>query len=214
MSSKKQKVDLNQSFHDTVAALAQDMPLLMHGAGDSAQPDPESAVWLSTLTVQYITNLVDAALDAHRMLQDGDRKGTAFPPPPPRKRKLPGKSDWVGATGVDLRESRIRSAYVRGTAALSTSAFLFPICHDGYVYGKVTSLLQAQRLMTPVLLDPVLTDVVQTEASEPTAKKQKEGEDDDGEEKSDQEEEEDEETGPAWPGLDNFLPIHRTSGLK
>jgi hypothetical protein len=49
------------------------MRVLMHGAGDVIPTEIEASTChlVSTLTVQYITKLVDAALDAQAMLRDG-----------------------------------------------------------------------------------------------------------------------------------------------
>jgi len=71
---------------------------------------------------------------------------------------------WVGVAGVDLGEQRARAAYVQGPACLSTPAFLFPLCHDVYTYGRISEAQTWKRsTLTPLLLDPVVTDMVQIE---------------------------------------------------
>ena len=71
-----------KDFEDAVEAIAPDMPLLMHGCGDVAPSDvnPETARLVAQLTVKHISELVDAAVDAHHILTDG--AGGLLPPPP------------------------------------------------------------------------------------------------------------------------------------
>jgi hypothetical protein len=133
--------------------------------------------------------------------------------------------DWVGAAGVDLwEESRARTAYVSGNAALSTQSFIFPICHDVYAYGRVTEVQAVSRAVAPLLLDPVLMEMVRTEgkvhhaavAQKRKKKKAAAGntsdpEDDDDENAVDDDDDDRnviEEEGPAWPGLESLLPVH------
>ena len=74
----------------------------------------------------------------------------------------PAPEEWVGAAGVDLFEhSRARAAYVRG---IGSQQFMFPVCHDSYVYGRIREV-QAARLsaVAPLLRDPALHETVQTE---------------------------------------------------
>jgi hypothetical protein len=122
--------------------------------------------------------------------------------------------EWVGAAGVDMVESRARSAFVRGNAALSTQSFIFPICHDVYAYGRVTEVQAASRVVAPLLLDPVLMNMVRTEgklkhAALPSKKKATTGNtsdpEDDVEENADDDEEEE---LSAWPGIESLLPVH------
>jgi hypothetical protein len=292
MTSQREK--LNEAFDKAVSSMSRrDMPLLLYGSGDVPPDgqDPDAVRLVSALTVQYVAELVDAAIDAREMLLDISPGGpvrttssrlppTPLPnhrkPPPPssssssrataaakRKRaseefwdeplpepKIRGKphpsdknkkkpgggegeeftgnsvkvppEEWVGAAGVDLLEGRCRSAYVRGpTAALGTSSFLFPICHDVYTYGRVRDLRTAKRTtVAPLLQDPVLAEVVRTEGRDfqqeqrrkhkpMKKKKEKDIEDPDEEDDAESEEEEDEEDGPRWPGLEGLLPFHR-----
>lgn len=59
-----------------------DMPTIMYGSGDKNPVDPQAAQFLSELTVQFISELVDSAVDAQH-----HACGTAVqpmcPPPPP-----------------------------------------------------------------------------------------------------------------------------------
>jgi len=67
---------------------------------------------------------------------------------------------------------------------MGTSSFLFPICHDGPLYGKVQALQAARRQMLPVWMDPVL--LMREDASDASS---------------------DEEQG--WPGLEDLLPVYK-----
>lgn len=83
--SETPKEKLNKTFQSTVAKLAQDMPLLMHGAGDVLPNEvhPDTAGLLAALTTHYIEQLVVAAIDAHQMARDNNsiRKEPWLPPP-------------------------------------------------------------------------------------------------------------------------------------
>jgi hypothetical protein len=293
--------------------LAHDMPLLMHGSGDVQPCDvhPESVRILSELTADYIANLVQAAMDAHEILNDGpqrlpppplsqdrappkpsppnltitttnDHNNRATPsgtgsagagkqagsndPQPPittqkRKQKRPrtedefwdeplpepkikGKSnpphrngaaagranvpqfegvpidEWVGVTGVDFWEtSRARKAHVSAPSAITTPSFIFPICHDVGLYGKVLDVQSARRAIAPVMVDKILMDMVQTEdaALRRHRNKRRRGRGGDsnngggdGDDDNDDPDERDLERkdGATWPGLEYLLPVH------
>lgn len=82
-SKTSKKLDIKKIFSETVTELAVDMPLLMHGAGDAGAPhevSPQSASLVAALTTEYISQLVDAALDSQSMYADG--KPLRIPPPP------------------------------------------------------------------------------------------------------------------------------------
>lgn len=284
-----------RAFKKAVAAISKDMPILMHGSGDVVpdQVNPDTVQLLSELTVRYIANLVDAAVDAQELLAGGK---PITPPPPryPRSRqpalpnvpdddkkksaeeeskgkgsvasllkKRPRRPDvdywdeplpepkivkrssaeasspfsaskqrgleeedkdkpvhvdqWVGVAGVDLWEqSRSRKAYVQMPDVVGVKNFLFPICHDGFLYGKVRQIQATRRQIAPLLVDSVVMKEVQTEgalARKPRRRKKvdfsKESGDADVEEEPEQEEEEDnEDNEPMWPGLDFLLPVH------
>jgi hypothetical protein len=262
-----------QAFTECLHAVAHDMPMLMHGSGD-VQPhkvDPESVQLLSELTTHYISNLVQAAVDAHQILNGGPQP---LPPPPlksmdhlkpplptppvdttttssskkektiHRKRrratdefwdeplpepKIKGKTqskeskpkptfqgvpvdDWVGVAGVDFWESsRARKAHVG--RAITTQSFIFPICHDVGLYGRVLEVQTARRSIAPTLVDPVIMEVVRTEGASqgPGALRKR---DKPSTSKNEEETEEPEDTdsegedGATWPGLEYLLPVH------
>jgi hypothetical protein len=327
------------AYNEIVDALSRDMPLIMHGSGDVLETNPQSQLLLSRLTADYISNLVEAAVDAHEILNGGKRP--PLPPPPPpccRKRKEPplpapyiwptdihttttttttttatsttsksaasskkkpptpknlessstSKSDpnlkgrrtrvvdywdeplpdpkiknkpppkqqektalqqtlpedeeeemvplekevdgvkigdWVGVAGVDFfPDSRARSVHVAMPAAIGTQCFLFPVCHDAGLYGKVLDIQSAKRSMAPLFANATIRDVLRNESGalrkrRREAKRKPKGhgngdnEDDDLEddeaEATDSEEEED--AGAAvWPGLEKLLPVHTT----
>jgi len=186
--------------------------------------------------------------------------------------------DWVGAAGVDLWErSRARAAYCRGShRSLASAQFMFPVCHDSYVYGRIREVQAAKlTVLAPLLQEPVLHDMVQTEGlvlrqeelkqrrllrskqqqqaaaasssqqqqqnsssskNSPNKKTGKGGggknnkkkgddaatagntsdpeeeddvDDDASEGSTKSEDEEAGDNGPAWPGLESLLPVHR-----
>ena len=273
---------LEASFRKTVEGLSVDTPLIMHGSGDvdPSLVSPETVQLVSSLTAQYVSNLVDAAIDSHKILASDtgmhpDRVLDAPLPPfrnsvrsraPPkpvspelqqvakRKRKRVRGSDdywdqplpepkikgsdqgvggiksihvdeWVGLVGVDLREDRVRSSYVRGIEALSTSSFVFPVCHDVYAYGRVRAAQSAKRSIQPLLVQQPLIDMIQEDHNDSRTEKKSEKNDvsdpedeenddekgsDDGGKKDD---EDDEEAGPTWPGIDRILPLARIEDL-
>ena len=132
---------------------------------------------------------------------------------------------WVGLAGCDLNANGIRSAHVSAANALSTQAFLFPICHDSYAYGRATQMQASKRALVPVLTDDATMELIRTEGvvrkkkkktqklEKPKKKKDDEEEEPDNEEDDDEDNEstnsDDEEGGPVWPGLDTLLPSYR-----
>jgi hypothetical protein len=228
-------------------AIAPDMPLLMYGSGDVAPSNvnPDTTALLAELTAQYISQLVDAAVDAHDLLTDG--AGGVLPPPAPtRKRKQAHADYWDGPLpepkirsppagaktkfafpssdtdsnslliGVDFWESaRSRKAHVATPSAIGTQCFIFPICHDAGLYGRVMEVQAARRSIAPVLIDSVILEMVETEGGhlQSATRKRPASAANDGE-NSDDEQEEDEDNNedellPTWPGLDSILPIHK-----
>jgi hypothetical protein len=300
--------DLAQAaFTEVVQAMAQDMPLLMHGSGDVQPSDvsKDSVNLLCELTANYICHLVEAAVDAHEMLNDGKpqplpppplpkTRKTAVPAPPPsvpvvppskdskdnnktnnkdkdkpprhtkRRRptdefwdealvepKIKGKptqpteaskkmpkftdgvpvDEWVGVSGVDFWErDRARKAHVGMPAAIGTQCFIFPVCHDVGLYGKVLEVQAARRAIAPLLADSVVQDVLRKEGAlqglgalrKRRDKKKQVGGTDNSDDDDDDDEEEPEDTdsegedggGATWPGLESLLPVHMTRDFR
>jgi len=249
-----------KAFSEAVAAIAPDMPLMMHGSGDvpPSEVRPDTAALIAELTVQYIAELVDAAVDAHDILTDG--AGGILPPPPlPNKRKPPcplppsintrkrkkpdtdywdeplpepkirsevstqqsenkqaTADEWVGVAGVDFwEESRSRKAHVTAPSAIGTQCFIFPICHDAGLYGRVMEVQAARRNIAPVLMDSVWLDMVNAEGGRLGSSTRKRPATPANEaENLEEAEEEDEENAeaellPTWPGMESLLPVHR-----
>lgn len=85
--------EIEKAYDLAVEKLAKDMPLIQHGSGDVPPSSvlPSTSKVLATLTAQFISNLVDAALDAQTILCDSDASQPQVLPPPrfPRQRKPP-----------------------------------------------------------------------------------------------------------------------------
>eukprot|EP00934_Nitzschia_sp_Nitz4_P002038 Nitzschia sp. Nitz4//scaffold56_size114212//60999//61829//NITZ4_003951-RA/size114212-processed-gene-0.66-mRNA-1//-1//CDS//3329554709//2038//frame0 len=116
--------------------------------------------------------------------------------------------EWVGVSGVDFYQAdRARRAHVAVPHAISTQSFIFPVCHDTGLYGKVLEIQAARRTIAPLLVDPVIQNIVKTEGGlqgPGSFRKRKKGEEP-------EEEESDaggEESNAVWPGLDYLLPVH------
>lgn len=125
--------------------------------------------------------------------------------------------EWVGVAGVDFFEkNRARHAHVTVPSAIGTQSFIFPVCHDVGLYGKLLEVQAARRNLGPLLADPVLQDVVRNESHQqgPGALRKREkkttGDTTNQPEDTDSE---GEEGGATWPGLDALLPFHTTADL-
>lgn len=126
--------------------------------------------------------------------------------------------EWVGVSGVDFFESsRARNAHVSLPSAIGTQSFIFPVCHDVGLYGKVLEVQAARRNIAPLLADPVIQDVLRNEKSlqGPGAlrkrdKKRSAAVEDEEPEESESDNEP-EGFGPTWPGLESLLPLHTTA---
>jgi hypothetical protein len=281
--SKPKSEKSKEAFEEVVQALSHDMPLVMHGSGEPSEVNVESVRLLSELTANYIGNLVEAAVDAHSILNDGPKP---LPPPPfsrvvrskplppqpeqqskdqtsnKRRRavddfwdeplkepKIQNKSaatannttidntdnnttidntevlepavpseEWVGVSGVDFWESsRARKAYVGSPAAIGSPSFVFAICHDPGLYGRVIEVQRiARRSIAPILVDPVVKAVLAEEGAKtgPGALRKRENKASKvgGESAPEDSDSEDEDgNGAVWPGLDSMLPVHMTT---
>lgn len=131
--------------------------------------------------------------------------------------------EWVGLAGVDMFEkSRARNVYVRG---ISSHQFLFPLCQDTYIYGKIRELQAAKVNFTGVLQESAVLEMIRTEGNlqheeenkkrrkvtKKSNKKGKGGEDEEDEDDEEEQAEDEELGGPSWPGdyLEYLLPLHK-----
>lgn len=125
--------------------------------------------------------------------------------------------EWVGVSGVDFFESnRARNAHVSMPSAIGTRSFIFPVCHDVGLYGKVKEVQAARRNLAPLLADPVIQDVIRTEGAlqGPGALRKREKKrtgDSEEEEPEDTDSEAEDGRGAAFPGLSSLLPVHTTA---
>ncbi len=124
--------------------------------------------------------------------------------------------EWTGVAGVDFFEqTRVRTAHVALPAALGTQNFIFPVCHDQALYGKILEIQASRRSIEPVLADPVIQDVMRRGGSlQGAGALRKRGRakklNKDGGEEPDEMDSEDGDQGAAWPGLEDLLPTHTT----
>lgn len=260
--------ELADAFRTACTEVEKDLPVLLHAVG-ATSVDPDAISLVASLTVEFTTKLIDAALECcdHQFPDTQDNfhpvarpKDDSFskkrkesrpfdsPLPEPKVRRKetkplpktgswfdeqehgklppPSMADWVGTRGVDLWEDiRIPPAATR----LSAHHFLFCLCHDTYLYGRIRQAITAKKTeFVPLLTDPVIQDMVQEEAAllkeqerekhkskqrKESAKKQS-GDTSDGDDEEDEKEDEvrieDDET-PSWPNLSGLLPVFRDS---
>jgi hypothetical protein len=224
--------NFSNAYTSTVARLAQDMPLLLHGSGDTYPINPDTAYLVASLTTTYIAQLVEAAMNAQEHMQSDlvAAQRDILPPPvfqtakkrkqdywdeplpepnvkgstrKPLARMIPSDDDWVGVSGVNFYGNQPRSAYVHG--ALSAQSFVYAICHDARAYGRALHVQTSKRnTLLPLLADSVVMDVMRMEQSHRrNHKTTDDAADDDDEEDARQQQK------PEWPTLDTMLPIHR-----
>lgn len=127
--------------------------------------------------------------------------------------------EWVGVSGVDFFEThRARNAHVSAPSAIGTQSFIFPVCHDVGLYGKVLEVQAARRNIAPLLVDPVIQDVLRNEGAlrgpEALRKRDKKSGDADDDEPQETDSEDEEAGGATWPGLDSLLPLHTTGDFS
>jgi hypothetical protein len=81
-SSSSRQACLDAAFHEAVKSISKDMTSILHGSGDVSPSDvnAETVHMLSSLTVQYASRLVDAALDSYSMFLNNPE--TIIVPPP------------------------------------------------------------------------------------------------------------------------------------
>lgn len=121
--------------------------------------------------------------------------------------------EWVGVSGVDFFEAnRARSAHVTAPLAIGTQSFIFPVCHDMGLYGKVLEIQAARRSIAPLLVDPVIQEALKTERDlqgpGSLRKRTKKQEENQEPEEIDSEGEDENEGMAEWPGLEYLLPLH------
>lgn len=112
--------------------------------------------------------------------------------------------DWVGLAGVDFFETtRTRKAFATTSSVIGTQCFVFPICHDPQLYGRVMEVQSERRNLAPELIDSVIMDLVRTEGIKKKKTKSSKEKTEAGE-NNDEDEEEEMEDEPKWP-IDTFL---------
>lgn len=141
------------------------------------------------------------------------------PIPDPRIQNFepPSPSDndrWVGLAGVDFFEtSRARRAFVTTPSVIGTQCFVFPICHDAQLYGRVMEVQSARRNLEPELVDTTVMDLVRTEGVKKKKPKSSKEKTEAGEENIADEEEEELGEEATWP-MDPFLPTYRNEDIS
>lgn len=139
-----------------------------------------------------------------------------------------GIDQWVGALGIDMwQHSRARATYTQHRT-ITAQHFIFPLCHDSYLYGRIREVQTTKNnVIEPLLHDTAVWDVILTEGQlqheeihrsrrmKNKKKKQKlepKRTTTNSDEDSDEDTEEsdlDEVDAPTWPGLDRLLPANR-----
>ena len=136
---------------------------------------------------------------------------------------------WVGAVGLDMwQNSRARATYTQHRS-VTAQHFIFPLCNDSYLYGRIREMQASKvNVIEPLLHDTAVWDVIRTEGQlqreeilrsrrriKRKKKKQKvepkratTNSDEDSDEDAD-ESDPDEDDPPTWPGLERLLPVNR-----
>jgi hypothetical protein len=137
--------------------------------------------------------------------------------------------EWIGAIGLDMWQNcRARAIYTQHRS-ITAQHFVFPLCHDSYVYGRIREVQASKvNVIEPILHDTTVWDAIRTEGQlqreeilrsrrriNRKKKKQKvepkratPHSDDDSDEDVEESALNEEET-PTWPGLDRLLPANR-----
>ncbi len=69
-----------------------------------------------------------------------------------------------GFAPLDLHANeRIRNFYVAAPTVMDVRSFIYPICHDAYLFQRVKDVLASRRAIMRDVLDPVLLDVMMEE---------------------------------------------------
>ncbi len=147
-------------------SIASDLPLLMYGSGDVApdKVDPEAVQVLAELTTNYIVNLVSAAVKAHDLFIDGKQVVDNPLAPPHKKRRKKSLEDGALCQGLDIRSIHgPPKAISSNINAITTKSFIFPICHDALLYGKVLDIQAARRDFAHDMVDKVTIDLINSE---------------------------------------------------
>jgi hypothetical protein len=137
---------------------------------------------------------------------------------------------WIGAVGLDMwQNSRARAIYIQNRS-VTPQHFIFPLCHDSYVYGRIREVQASKvNVIEPILHDTTVLDVIRTEGQlqrkemlrsrrQITSKKTKKqkvetkrattNSDEDSDEDVQESDSEEDDT-PTWPGLNRLLPANR-----
>jgi hypothetical protein len=137
---------------------------------------------------------------------------------------------WIGVVGLDMwQNSRARPIYTQNRS-ITPQHFIFPICHDSYVYGRIREVQASKvNVLEPILRDTTVWDVIRTEGKlqreeilrsrrrikrgkkkkrEADAKRAATNSDEDSDGNVEESDPEEDDT-PTWPGLDRLLPANR-----
>ena len=69
-----------------------------------------------------------------------------------------------GFAPFDLHANeRIRNFYVAAPTVMDARSFIFPICHDAFLYQRVKEVQSSRRAILRDVVDPVLVDVMMEE---------------------------------------------------
>ena len=127
--------------------------------------------------------------------------------------------EWQGVRGIDLYARRIRNKYTSLPTTIGTQSFIFPICHDAILYGRVMEVQAARRNLASVLVDPVMAKCIEDEGMDVLGETMYGWIDDEETSYGDKEASKEKKTELAkrvnckaqWPGLEDLLPTRRFS---
>ena len=131
---------------------------------------------------------------------------------------------WMGVVGLDMWQNSGARAIYTQHRSITAQHFVFPLCHDSYVYGRIREMQASKvNIIEPILRDTTVWDVIRTEGqlqreeSRRQIKRKKKqkvkakpatNSDEDSDEDA-EESDPDEDDTPTWPGLDLLLPANR-----
>ena len=161
--------------------------LLIYGSGGSPNESDDVHTAISTLTVQYMSDLCEAAIRNHETmvgpmhmskesLEDGGDGNT--------DEKEGGSIIYPMDFGVDVVDADagggVSDDDVEAHLRIGSDSFIRAVMHDRMQYGRVKEVLSSRKSIGPALLDQTFLSAVKDEVGD----------------------------NAEWPGAENLLPLH------